>query len=116
MSAAKYVGSPFERMITPVLVVPEVGRAEPQRAVLLEHVAVLAEPLDPAVRPSRRSWIDVSRGPDVEVHPEPLEAGLDPFADPRARPAADGEGRVRLVRRRVRPHVVRRRRAARSST
>ena len=41
------------------------------------------------------------------MHAESLEAGLDPFADPRARPPAEGEGRVRLVGRRVRPHVVR---------
>jgi hypothetical protein len=36
-----------------------------------------------------------------------LTAFLDPFADPRAGPPADHEGRVRIVGRRVRPYVVR---------
>src|SRR6185503_4734971 len=45
--------------------------------------------------------------PDVEMHAQSLEACLDPFADARARPPADGVGRVRIVGRLVRPYVVR---------
>ena len=60
----------------PVLVIPEVGGAEPGRAVLLEHVAAgpqpLHGPLDPAVGVQRR----LAR-PDIEVDAEVRQAGLD---------------------------------------
>src|SRR5688500_8231215 len=77
-----------------VLVIAERGRPEPQRAVLLIHVAAGPQPLDRPLHPA----LGVERTlalPDVEADPEPLEARLDPLPDPRRRPAADDVGGVR---------------------
>ena len=72
----------------PVLVVAEGGRAEPDRAVLLVDVSALAQALDRSVDPALVVEPRLAR-PDVEMHAERLEAGLDPFAHATGRPPSD---------------------------
>ena len=72
----------------PVLVVAEGGRAEPDRAVLLVDMAALAQALDRSGDPALVVEPRLAR-PDVEMHAERLEAGLDPFADATGRPPTD---------------------------
>ncbi len=56
----------------PVLVVVEVRRAQPHRAVGLEHVAVLAQPREPPL--DRAARVERALGvPDVEVRVEAVE-------------------------------------------
>ncbi len=65
----------------PVLVVPVVGRAEPEGAVLLVEVAGRAQATDGALDPA----LAIERAlalPDVEAHAERRERGLDPGPDP----------------------------------
>ncbi len=80
----------------PILVVTERRRAEPQRAVLLVHVAAFAQPLDRALDPALVVEPRLAR-PDIEVDTESLEAGLDAFADPACGPATDDVGRRRAI-------------------
>jgi hypothetical protein len=90
----------------PILVVAELGRAEPQRAVLLVEVPALAQASDPALDPATLVQRGLGR-PDVEVDAEPLEAGLDAFPYLGRGPASDDGGGVGATRRRGRPDRAR---------
>ena len=90
----------------PVLVVAERGGAEPGGAIRLVDVAGCAQSLDGTLDPAAV----VERAlllPHVEVHAEPLEAGLDAGAHALGGPGAHDPRRVVGSRRRFLRHVGR---------
>jgi hypothetical protein len=89
-----------------ILVVTEGGRTEPQRAVLLVDVAMLAQPIDRTVHPALRMESPLA-GPHVEAHAEAGETGLDALADPCGRPATEDVRSVGIRCGRLGPHRVR---------
>ena len=80
-----------------VLVVPERRRPEPDSAILLVHVAVLAKALDRTVNPAFAMQPALA-GPHVEAHAELGERLLDPAPNPLGRPAPDHVGCVTRLR------------------
>src|SRR5688572_334138 len=98
--------SPVGAVDDAILVVAEGGRTEPQRAVVLEDMAVLTEALDGALDPTLLVQSTFA-GPHVEVDAEPFETGLDPLPDAPRGPAPDDRRRVGPVGRRFGPDVVR---------
>ncbi len=89
----------------PILVIAEIGRAEPDRTVLLVDVAAFAQPLD---RPRDPAFIVQARlaRPDVEPDTEAGQARLDALADATGGPVSELAVRVCVGQRRGQPHVV----------
>ena len=77
----------------PVLVVAEVGGAEPDRTVLLIDVAALTKPLDRPIHPAFRMEARLT-GPDIEPDAQGRQAALDSLAYAAGRPMTDDAIRV----------------------
>ena len=89
----------------PILVVAEIGRAEPDRAVLLVDVAAFAQPLDRPRDPALIVQARLAR-PDIEPDTEAGQARLDALADATGGPASELAVRVGVGQCRGQPDVV----------